>query len=401
MLHSKKSKIIVIVAAALALLTIVGLLVPILSVKNGDVVTGSGSFGSISKVEPPHGLGNADYYRLYVQNGLVACYLAYDANSLTLVKNEVDGGVVQTYAWKNYVSDGKDATLTNASVWRVMDGGVGYRWYYGSEVRSGGAVVLPYDEYVDVENYEVEIAAKFLGVTSEETGVIYNVGETYSDAVYQAETTFRFGVVHSTSYLTSSSFTNYDRRNRWYASNLPYNKHYDVEKETCVKLGHESAFRSAGWSADQYAVTMNFKNIVNRAAGSASPSLEYRFKGELVGAISGNTYPISMNGYEYTDTVSRFTLFNGYPCVLYSVRLYEGELSEADKLRNSFVDFCAFYDVNVSSILALDADTRTEFLESCGTLADVRNVTMGNLNANEMQENREKVLRIISECWPS
>ena len=146
---------------------------------------------------------------------------------------------------------------------------------------------------------------------------------------------------------------------------------------------------------------MNFKNSFDNAANTMTPTLEYRFKGEFSLALGGVSYSSSVNDFPYTDTVSRFTLFNDYPCVLYSVRLYEGELTEADKLRNSFVDYCAFYEINVSSILALSDEARTRFLESCGNIADLRNVTMGNLNASEMRENREKLLRIIDECWPS
>ena len=253
-----------------------------------------------------------------------------------------------------------------------------------------------------MKNYEIETVAKFLGVTESATDEICIVDASYGMSYFQSVTTFRFGAFHAVSFLCKSSGITYDQTNRWYVSNKAYKAHQDMtaKDDSCIKLCNERVFRNESWRADKFAVTMNFKNTFD-ATGLMSPTLEYRFKGEFSLGFSGGSYTTTVNDFEYTDTVARFTLFNGYPCVLYSVRLYEGELSEADKLRNSFVDFCAFYDVNVSSILALDADTRTEFLESCGTLADVRNVTMGNLNANEMQENREKVLRIISECWPS
>lgn len=401
---SKRSKIIAGVAAFLAVATVVGVFVPFL--RKGSSGSGGSASVSPSGSALSYGLRNEDYAKLYVQDGLKANYMAYDTASLTFTKEEIDGGYAESYSWKNYVVGGKAAKLTNASTWRSMDGGVGYRWYHDSEERPWAACELPFEDYItesytegseDGTFFDIEIVAKFLGVTDRVTnGTLYT---SYSDAIFQPETTFRFGAFHTISCLTRSDSVNYSMMNRCFFSNDPYKVHYNVDSASNVMLGMDGAFFKNALRPDLYAVTMSYsdKGGVIRNPGY---TLSYRFQGEEFLGMSTYGKYFNNTSYSYTDNVARYTVFNGYPCVIYGVRLYDTRLTEEEKLRNSFVDLLAFYEVNVASILALDAEARETFLNQCAVSADNRNLVMGNTASDVMKVNRAELEDIISTYWP-
>lgn len=404
-LKSKKVQIVTVVAACLAVVTLVGVFVPFSKKRSSLENTGK---NDLTSDPPPYGYADTDYARLYVQDGLVGNYMSYDGTSLSYGEEEIEDGVIKGYFWKNQVAGGKSAVLRKEDdgilPWYRLDGGIGYRWFHDSLERPMGVCVLPYESLEEEnKNYEIEIVAKFLGITDRSAyatgGDMYDVGNATSEGVFtQNWTTFRFGTLHSNHYLTRSQIQNYDRVGRWYASNDPYTKHWNIDNDTCSVFLQDRVFHNnSAWRADVNAVTMTVQNTHN--ASNEHYIVSYSFQGETAVALDC-FFPLSMNNLPQTDPVSRFTLFNGYPCVIYGVRIYDRKLGEAEKLRNSFVDLLAFYGVNCASILELDEETRTRFLNKCAEIADYRDLTMGCMDKNTWQANYDNLVSIIKTYWP-
>ena len=403
---SKRSKIIAGVAAFLAVATVVGVFVPF--ARKGSSGSGGTASASPSGSSLSYGLRNEDYAKLYVQVGLKANYMAYDTASLSFIKEEIDGGYAESYSWKNYVAGGAAAKLTNASTWRNMDGGIGYRWYYDSEERPLAACELPFEDMIEEayrenqlssKSFELEIVAKFLGL-SDATDQAHDVGDDFSDAKAQGDTPFRFGAFHAITYLTRGNSPNYNLASRWFFSNDSYRKHWNTESAGCVLLGRDSAFYDNSIRPDVYAVTMNYNNSAG-VAGAPGYKLSYWFEGEEYSALTTTGKYFDNDANPYTDSVSRYTIFNGYPGVIYGVRLYDRHLTEDEKVRNSFVDLLAFYKINVSSILGLDSERREKFLNDCAISADYNNLVMGNTASETMKANRALIENIIWTYWPA
>ena len=397
-LKSKRSKIIAIIAASLAVVTLVGIFLPFSALRRDSGSKIDAADPGSMKTEPAYGLRNADYAALYVSDGLEACYMAYESSSLEYVKEEdALGDTRKYYSWRNYVDQNRPGELRGVNYWCVMDGGVGYRVYFDKYNKDTeyGSCVLP-EEYMTGElftTFEVETVAKLLGLTDRETGTIVKQD---APGTYRDVTTFRFGYLHSSSYLNASDATSYNNTRRW-----RFSKTTTANSASAASTNfYDRVFEKSGLAQDENAVTMRIK--LENVASSNRVGLAYGYQGEEY-SIWTNTldYWSGWNNktVNYTDTAPYFTLFDDYPGVLYSVRVYSRSLTDEEKVLNSFVDLLAYYEINVSSILALDEETRNNFLSECAYLADIRNIGMGNTDELIIQTERTRLKAIINECW--
>ena len=402
LLKSKRSKIVGVVAACLAAVSLVGVLVPFASKnKHATSGVGNGETGSVV-IQSAYGLRNEDYAKLYEQEGLVACYMAYEASSLDFSTIEVGNQTVQCYSWRNYVAEGKAARFEKVGVWQVMDGGFGYRVYYEDrkDASKYGALVLPDDYmtgYAGFTTFEVETVAKHLGLTDKDTNAVKNTDG--AGAYFNNISSFRFGLLHCGSFLNASDIVTYNRTNRWMFSWQRVSQNAGGNPELYDRVG---VFN--GWRTDLNAVTMHLTVADRTVDENQTVNLFYSYCGEFKKALDSCVVPF-YTGLEsdhllgYKDAVSRFTLFNVYPGVVYSVRVYDRILDEEARLRNAFVDLLAYYEISANTFLELDAMVRLDKLNACAELADLRNVVMGNTDESIMSANRAKMLEIINEVF--
>ena len=403
-LKSKKSKIITIIAASLAVVTLVGVLVPFASLRKekaellGSVIVDNGPVF----IQPAYGIRNEDYAKLYEQEGLVACYMAYESSSITFAAKEVGDETVTRYSWRNYVAGGEAAEFDKIGVWRVMDGGFGYRVYYEDrkDASKYGALVLP-DDYMTgnagFTTFEVETVAKHLGLTDKDTNAVKNTD--IAGAYFNNISSFRFGLLHCGSFLNTSDLVSYNRTNRWMFSWQRVSQNAGGDPELYDRVGVFS-----GWSTDLNAVTMHLTVADRTIDENQTVNLFYSYCGEFRTALDRCVVPF-YTGLEsdyllgYNDSVSRFTLFNVYPGVVYSVRVYDRILDEEARLRNAFVDLLAFYEISANFFLELKESERLDKLNACAELADLRNIIMGNTDESAMSANRAKMYDIINEVF--
>ena len=412
---TKKGKVLTIIAGALLLLFAVSTVMTLIPHTSGPSATG----GTLSSIvtNPPHGERARDYAVLYEQDGLTALYLGYTHEGLTPI--EIDGGY--DYAWKNYVAGGKDARLYNANAWHVLNDGIGYKFNLGDSISEDRRVAceIPYDlsSVTMPSGYEVETVASFYGVLSADTSGLFrqwffntdNAGIHTGDRAYSP---FRIGLLHTMSYMTLHENPNYSYANRWYLSNYPYSMHYNVDDaDTICLLPWDLTMQKHNKSDEHWnPITMNVM-CVARSSGYQY-GVYYNYKGDSIYSVNSDILSASRVAEleSFASRDSGFRLFDNYSGAIYAVRLYDRVLTEAERQRNAFVDLCGFYSINVSSFSRIPADKLDAFLEACGELADLRNVTMttgyvlpfsedADLKALADQ-NRTKVYEIINECWP-
>ena len=403
MFKTKKSKIISAVALFLVVATVAGIFVPLGLQRNGSN-TGS----SITSVQGVYGQRMSDYAELYDQEGLVACYMGYDTSTLTFVRDEE--AQREYYTWRNYAKNGHDAVLTSVSQWQGMLGGIGYDIIYNGTgpYNASARCVIPYDlSFSGIENYEVECVANFRGLTDKEGNRIFLNHADKQWGVYQQTSTFRFGELHACSYITGTDHVNSNYVQRWYLSNLAYTQsgHWDTTTNSCYKLYDDKGLSLFNhWEGrENHAVCMSVRRSVKN--NFYTLGVEYTHGGDVLYSNT-NQEPIGedvvsgINAVTYSDPVSAFTLFEGYPGVMYGVRLYDRVLDEGTRLRNAFVDFCAFYRVNISAFFNLSSEELTVFLEACGRRADRYGVAIDPNDAANGWCHRSLVYDIIDECWP-
>lgn len=411
MIKRKSGKILAIVAGVLAIVTAIGLFASLFSFGASHKSTGGGSesIGSPpTTVAPVYGQRASDYALLYAQEGLVACYMGYSNEGLTAYvdpKTEV-----MNYTWKNYVEGGEDAIITHAGYWRMTNGGLGYAFRVGDEtVPVGVGCEFPQDlSPVKMPTFEFECVATFLGKLS---------GDGFNRAYYtgtqgagihsgdNAKSPFRVGLVHSMSYMTLHESLNFNYCNRWYLGNLAYNSHFESNSEHTQRLTWDYKLGAFNESAhDLHPLRWSVRQVSSPIG--VGYNIGYDYKGDSwYSYVSDCFYSeriAELDSYKSSDM--GFSIFNDYGGIIYGVRLYNRTLTDAEKTRNTFVDLCAFYDVNVSSFFTKDAEELEAFLTRCGTAADYNDLFIAPTDPmtgddTEYQEQRVKLYEIINDNW--
>lgn len=352
--------------------------------------------GQVTGVEA-YGERSADYAVLYEQKGLIACYVAYGSDSITDAGNG-------TYIWKNYVAGGKDAELYGSQYWRRMDGGIGYNMTFaqwgtpnmddGDKTKVGCNIPYDLSSQNGVDSYHVESVLSYRGLTNEDGSQLILPFEDYPNGVnFSGKSIFRFGLLHGLGYVCKLSGLAF--KNNWFVSDLSVGQIWSgkfVANRDYVEVNPIDYVPGRYYNK---ITLMSCSLIRNDTSYSITNSVAYgRLYDIQVSKVelTQNEYIVLENG-QGVDLAENFSLLNGLPGTLYSVRYYDCEISQEARYRNFFVDLCGFYNINVSNFFKFSAEDLEAFLVNCGTQAHAKGVEM---DADNYAANRTLVYQIIN-----
>ncbi len=334
-----------------------------------------------------------DYNSLYVQSGLVGLYTAFKGDTSV---NPWDG------TWANAVNSGYGAAaLKSSSLWRKGFVGVGYAMDYAEwenviyKGKRNVGLELP-STFDLLNDFTVETFASLDGLTNED-GTRWLDDEAVTGHPYGVYTehysAFRFGLLQSLGFVSlhtvdGLSPTDPDNNTsinlRWHLFNRGYGSDL-TENGVAIgaEIGAEHGWRNMSKDATvPVPGVMQITKVTTPGVGDVTYSIYYNDsetaeKSYAASAADYNTWKnVSYN--EEQERASRFSLFNGFPATVYAVRVYDRELSMAEKLQNSFVDKAAFYGLDVSGFAGLDPAVKTRIYEmfaSIDTTMDIERVT--------------------------
>ena len=347
---------------------------------------------------PDYGERSSDYAKLYVQDGLVGCYMAYSLESVV-----ADALNDTLYLWKNQVKGGEDAVLYGASYWRSLAGGIGYQMTiteYEADAEKVGCI-LPFDPEemtAGISGFYMESVMAYDGVTNEDGTRYVSVKPTYS----RTKSAFRFGVLSAMSFVTDSAKAGESSVTRWYLTKRAYDGDYHDYILTGSPLyhpiGNQYAFDYMPTNFQNKIIHFSCASHINDSGQYYDFCLRYGLsafdKREDVLQQVGSAKYDQICEDVFKDQAGKLSLFNGYPGRLYSVRVYESEeLTDREKMRNYFVDLLAFYGVNVSELFFMSNDRLNTVLTNCGVLAVKHKIA---LDVNNYSESRNHVIQILN-----
>ena len=155
---------------------------------------------------------------------------------------------------------------------------------------------------------------------------------------------------------------------RWHLYNRGYDGGALTDATLGVEIGADHGWRNMSKDATvPVPGVMQITKVTTPGVGDVTYSIYYNDsetagKSYTASAADYNTWKnVSYN--EEQERASRFSLFNGFPATVYAVRVYDRELSMAEKLQNSFVDKAAFYGLDVSDFANLNSTVKTRIYE--------------------------------------
>lgn len=344
-------------------------------------------------VTPGYGYRAQDYASLYAQDGLRACYLAYSGCRDSITISDVDEAL-----WHNQVPGGDPAVFVGGNrYWQPMRGGFGYNMTEAewNADRNNVGLTIPYDlSETATQDYGVECVISYLGVTAPDGTPFVSSAK---NGLYSTEkSAFRFDLLCATSFVAQhETKTDVSLANRWMLTNQAYKDHYYVEGEQMLKVAKENMPYQR---LNQVVLMYQFRDWLE-GAYMLDHKVYYESKNKQIYRASKVVYGQDLDALRacaYTDAAPRFSLFNGFPGVLYAVRYYDRSLSDRELTQNYFVDLLGFYGVKVSPLLQLDAAARAELLRTCGEIATERGVSFTFDNA---EQQKALLLQIIDEEW--
>ncbi len=338
--------------------------------------------GGVASVGEEGGLPLTDYDKLYIgadggktANGgsLIGLYTAYDTAKagITLSADNIDG------VWKNKMdaSGATDAVLRDSYAtknWELGEtGGVGYhmtaaQWQAG--VQKMG-LTLP-AAWAELPCFTVEQAATLDAID-------------HTDALSYKHSGVRLDLLLGV-WLPSvySLNTNQSYCFRW---------SYGVTQEWgntlmgSQEFAHRDAYKANGNSP---------AGVVTAFTKSTSDAgVTYGVSHNIGGSYSKLCYS-SVQDYEAakaTGTNPRpiFSLFNGIPATVYAVRVYDAELTAAEKNYNALIDIMAKAGMDPSSFLALDSASQ-------GMVAGIIAINTMDANKDDLAAELETWIKVLS-----
>ena len=284
------------------------------------------------------------YTSLYVQSGLVALLDAMDKNEETSTVSLTDGRWYSSLGNTAYYAE-----LTGKEYWKKgTDGkGVGFSLTYDN--RSTAVGLNLGIEALPAASYTLEYIASFAGLTDANGNRYVDSTSTYG---YNFENAFVAGPLKQLSFPCARlSGKDGNMEQRWFY----------------VKTG--------GWAAVSYVAKFKTSHLKDSAADqifseaithslSASNAATYSFYSntKTIGsfAIASDAY-VAHNA----TTENLFRLFYQYPATVYSVRIYDRVLNEAERKQNHFADLIAYFGFDVASFWnTLSAEEKTALYEA-------------------------------------
>ncbi len=341
-------------------------------------------------VLPDDGKNTADLHGYYVQEGLVALFSGFDSESVDF-KNGI---------WQNKVKDGEDATFRDAATpyWELQNGGIGYTMLpaeWDADAQMVGISLS--DSYEDLDDYTVEAFATVVGITDEngdrfvnhyqaavkdEAGNVITPASGRQYGWYKsgakASSAFRFGLVYSLFFcsLMDNPAANDSIGSRWMICNYGY-----VDGQPSGDKGYviinEAGWRKMGTPTVPAAGTMQVYKKTATDAETSVTSVNHRLTYNGGSNVFNETFTKEQEAIylsqSRTDLSSRFSLFNDIPSTVYSIRVYDRELTAAEIKHNRAVDVMLYYGLEIPASVA-------EYIEDylCAQFATVAFLTYGS-----------------------
>ena len=286
-----------------------------------------------------------DYAALYVTKGENATLLGL----FTAFEGDYSANLA-TGVWENRAEGSTYGDATLNAEWTRYEKGIGYRIVpVGGKtakalIQAHGGVSLDND-FENLTNFTVETFAKAYGATDAH-------GNRISSGSYVAGVgNFRFGMLNCFAWASVGG----SLRNRWAVSNVAYPDAWTVTQ----------AYSQNGTSV-YWADEMNWYNV-GKDVPTAALMTATRVTGDDDSVAYKVTYnnaataAISMNidAEEYARVASytsgggnfekdrRFSLFNTVAATIYSIRVYDGPLTAAEKAQNRLADLLYYHDVDL------------------------------------------------------
>ena len=330
-----------------------------------------------------------DYNSLYVQDGLVGLYTAFAGDDAV----NVMGGT-----WANAIDNEYGAaTLRGASFWKRGTVGVGYT-FESLEAYSENAYKVGIDlpeTFADLETFTVEAFATAKGITNPDGSRYSQSGAVYYPLV-KADTYvsgFRFGMLNAL-FFAAMNDGNADATRfaaRWFVTNWSYIG-YDAtnptipggnaDRGTIIVRNYTNAagvetyddsdqgFRNMGPMYVPTAGVMQVSKVTDEI-GDVTYEIHYDNKkaaDDKSITITAEKYALYMQTARNSGKEGYFSLFSALPADVYAIRVYNRELTDAEKLQNSFVDKAGFYQIDLSEFASVENKTEIyEYFAEIGT----------------------------------
>lgn len=268
------------------------------------------------------------YTNLYVSKGLVTLLDAFDKNEETTTINMADG------RW--YSSLGNTAffaTLTgDTSYWKRGTDGKGLESTQTYDQRNANVGINFGIEALPAGSYTIEYIAAFKGFTDENGNRYVDATSTYG---YNFENAFAMGPLKQLSFP---------------CSRLPGNDGNMEQRWFYVQSG--------GWAAVSYRSRFSDRHLQNVPTDkifsetivhslSESKEATYSF---LSNGKQNASFTITSAEYVAHNATSEnlFRMFYNFPATVYSIRIYDRVLNEAERKQNHFADLIAYFGFDVS-----------------------------------------------------
>ena len=367
------------------------------------------------------------YDELYIQNGLVGLFTAFEGDHSVDIFNGT---------WKNKATESgyADATLRlGARYWRRNTFGVGYSMNAAEWTADGKEVGISLDDkYEELSEFTVETFATLVGLTDKngdriiaESGKVVD-GITLKKSYYvNGRSGFRFGMLASLGFASLSTSGGESLLYRWAISNIgfPGGTWKEGTENADAKLhyqgyniGNDAGTSDTGWRTrgDGYEPLpglMQVTRVPGEVNGekNVSYSIAYDNKAPLMSTTMSladyNKYAAYTNDGYAEGEGYRFTLFNTVPADVYAIRVYNRALTDEEKLHNSFVDKAAWYGLDVSEFSTLDATVQKNILNIFADVdytrdaATVQAIYDFNVSTETAEEMAEKTI-LFKEIAP-
>ncbi|MBQ1254729.1 MAG: hypothetical protein IIX91_02980, partial [Clostridia bacterium] len=325
--------------------------------------------------------GATDYDALYVTDGITVWLDAFDSSE---ANTNID---LDANTWKSKVGDAV-ATLAEGTLspWeRRAAGGIGWS-QIGSDTVDVAEPVQPNGLYLDpalipADDYTLEMVIATEGITKadgtrwahmynldkadagEPAGNQYGIGngECFAIGAFRSYTYYCLFYKGRPSTGAENWGTSDQLSNRWYFTGLNYTDHYtrfnNNQSPLLRYLTQESKMRSFE-PTDIYNMTLVLEHPTQDSVNlNVTYNGENAARGVYTAADFGGTMIANNAGYDAGGNSQanrvKFQLMVGMAGTVYSVRLYDRALTEAERTQNAFADVVRYHKVDLTAYNAM------------------------------------------------
>ena len=271
-------------------------------------------------------------------------------------------------SWQNKMdpTGATDAVIKGTSFWVKKENGFGYAMNLEEWTADGEKVGIDLPAgFAALPSFTVEMLSATVGIRDESGSLMKSDRLTWKGEY----SSFRFEL------LSAAFFAGYRLRSgeitttesfcaRWTLSNATLGQlDYNLDGETGIAVLWEKTASAYGGIEKPVILGSYFgkQNETDRITYSIEydPAVVLSNKN-----LTNNFFTITREQHDtlsavaYTDKVSPFSVYNGLPADVYTIRVYDKPLTSAERAHNRFIDMAAFYGIDLARYTALDAAGR-------------------------------------------